>query len=436
MGEGEKEKEESTRYESELFRRVAYAVDSGDVLRKRAADRALWRAGYEVRLSDEVILELMNPMRESCERKKDDSAYTNYCAVDDAMPAALLDRITSLFATRRLREDYWSAHHYGSVGFFSYSFDVCQRACDARTCLEQFAHVMLEVVAAHCPRLLSHPDAIEGKGDEDTAAHERTPRACSWRAEMWAHRRRVGPHCGHQFHFDSADEGRGGIIRNPAFSSILFLSSGDSGSDAGDDASYDHNDSDTNAMMSPTLITDMARADEGKLSTVETKDGEGRSDGGVLAYPRAGRIVAFRGDLLHGVLPVPLIDRETSQYRVTVMLAFWRQEADERDRVHRNAKRARVEDPTRTEPLDASEIRAAMPLPAIPSTTHRDNDNSTPWTSELRPANITNQSNVPLCSQSMRRAGFVPIRRVWTHIATDRGPVTQLPPYNSVFQGQ
>jgi hypothetical protein len=45
--------------------------------------------------------------------------------------------------------------------------------------------------------------------------------AAAQHVEWWAHRR---PHCrGHQLHFDSDDEGQGGI-RNPIVSSVTFLS--------------------------------------------------------------------------------------------------------------------------------------------------------------------------------------------------------------------
>ena len=458
--------EESTSYEVLLYRRLASALESGDGSRRRAVDRALWNAGYEARLSDEVVLQLLGTVQPRCELEKDDDLEngknekkkTLYCAVDDAIPSALLDRITSLFASRRLREDYWSAHHYGSVGFFSYSFGVCPRVCDARTSLEQLAHLVLEVVAVHCPQLLCSRDAIEGSGDVDAAADEQTRRACSWRAEMWAHRRRVGLCGGHQLHFDSADEGRGGVIRNPAFSSILFLSDGHD-DDGGDDNRHEDSDAKTMPMMSPTLITDMARADEGKL-VADT------NDGGVLVYPSRGRIVAFRGDLCHGVLPLPIDPRAShtattmtaaaagggggaaidEQHRVTVMLAFWREDAEEdQDAEERSStgdrdakKRARIEDQSRLETLDISQIRAAMPLPPIPSSTTSTTEHTfEPWTRDLRPASINSTESNSLCSHSsMRRAAFIPIRRVWSHVISDGRPVTQLPPYNAVFQCQ
>ena len=45
-------------------------------------------------------------------------------------------------------------------------------------------------------------------------------------AEWWAHCR--PHHTGHQLHFDSDDEGEGGV-RNPIITTVLFLSGGGEG---------------------------------------------------------------------------------------------------------------------------------------------------------------------------------------------------------------
>ena len=59
-------------------------------------------------------------------------------------------------------------------------------------------------------------------------------------AEWWAHCRPHGS--GHQLHFDSDDEGKGGVIRHPICSAIVFVTGGCGG---------------------PTLVTDQTGASSG-----------------------------------------------------------------------------------------------------------------------------------------------------------------------------
>jgi hypothetical protein len=102
--------------------------------------------------------------------------------------------------------------------------------------------------------------------------------------ELWAHNR---PHAsGHQMHFDSDDEGRGGV-RNPIISTILYITEGAGG---------------------PSLVTNQKVTD----SRVATQ--------GWLAHPRSQRLVVFDGRYLHGVVPGKGV-REGR--RVTLMMAFW-----------------------------------------------------------------------------------------------------------------
>lgn len=104
--------------------------------------------------------------------------------------------------------------------------------------------------------------------------------------EMWAHNR---PHAsGHQLHFDSDDEGRGGV-RNPIISTILYLTD--------------------NSCGGPSLVTNQTLVDTELASQ------------GWLAHPKKARLVAFDGRVLHGVIPGK---GQGSQRRVTLMFAFWR----------------------------------------------------------------------------------------------------------------
>jgi hypothetical protein len=105
--------------------------------------------------------------------------------------------------------------------------------------------------------------------------------------EMWAHNR---PHAsGHQMHFDSDNEGLGGV-RNPIISTILYLSEGAGG---------------------PSLVTNQ-KLMHGQLATK-----------GWMCLPKEKRLVAFDGKVLHGVVPGKGNCNSKSQRRVTVMLAFW-----------------------------------------------------------------------------------------------------------------
>lgn len=103
--------------------------------------------------------------------------------------------------------------------------------------------------------------------------------------EMWLHNR---PHpSGHQMHFDSDNEGRGGV-RNPIISTIIYVTAGSGG---------------------PSLVTNQRLGDD-RLATH-----------GWLSHPKEKRLVAFDGRVLHGVVPGKGVKEGR---RVTMMLAFWK----------------------------------------------------------------------------------------------------------------
>jgi len=103
--------------------------------------------------------------------------------------------------------------------------------------------------------------------------------------ELWLHNR---PHAsGHQMHFDSDNEGRGGV-RNPIVSTILYVTADTGG---------------------PSLVTNQTLAN----TNLATK--------GWLCHPAKQRLVAFDGKVLHGVVPGKGV--KTGR-RVTLMLAFWK----------------------------------------------------------------------------------------------------------------
>ena len=95
---------------------------------------------------------------------------------------------------------------------------------------------------------------------------------------------------GHQMHFDSDDEGRGGV-RNPIVSTILYITADGGG---------------------PSLVTNQ-RLDSTHLATK-----------GWLSHPRHKRLVAFDGRVLHGVVPGKGVPKTEGGRRVTLMFAFWK----------------------------------------------------------------------------------------------------------------
>lgn len=108
--------------------------------------------------------------------------------------------------------------------------------------------------------------------------------------EWWAHCRPHG--VGHQLHFDSDDEGQGGV-RNPLLSSAFYLT----GSGVG----------------GPTLVTDQ-RMGEARLARR-----------GWLVMPSENRYLLFDGKLLHGVVPGRGVAAtpDGSGRRVSLMVAYW-----------------------------------------------------------------------------------------------------------------
>jgi hypothetical protein len=118
---------------------------------------------------------------------------------------------------------------------------------------------------------------------------------------MYTHPDHVASSAGHQLHYDSDDEGQGGV-RNPIFTSILYLApntaspSSNSSStththpptEAADSSNHAEQQQDQPSFIGgPTLVTDQLLG--GPLATK-----------GWLAYPATNRFVMFDGKYLHG----------------------------------------------------------------------------------------------------------------------------------------
>jgi len=203
--------------------------------------------------------------------------------IDNFLHPTELEHLQDTF--QDLDSDYWTYHNYQvepPTPYFSYVMDL-RKKDDGYGFLGRLAHEI-----QHLPQLISHFPQLQH-------AHM---------VEVWAHNR---PHAsGHQLHFDSDDEGRGGV-RNPICSTILYLS-------------------DDPTVGGPSLVTNQRL-----ISThLATK--------GWLAHPRPRRLVVFDGSVLHGVIPgkgVPSRSNLTSGSterksgttggrRVTLMMAFWK----------------------------------------------------------------------------------------------------------------
>ena len=188
------------------------------------------------------------------------------CILDDFLTKSEFGHLQSVFDDPKAA--YWTDHNYRidpPSPYFSYVLNLSKHK-------DGFLGKLIHKVAK-CPKLL-----------------QKFPQLKQARyVEMWAHNR---PHAsGHQLHFDSDDEGKGGV-RNPIISTIMYLSTSQN-------------------IGGPSLITNQ-RLSSTKLASK-----------GWLAHSQPSRLVAFDGQVLHGVVPGKGIP-SSLQRRVTLMMAFWK----------------------------------------------------------------------------------------------------------------
>ncbi|KAG9407674.1 hypothetical protein AC1031_002392 [Aphanomyces cochlioides] len=227
------------------------------------ADRYLQARGYTHRLSTAV---LRYPFEGDAVAPHADPIDPRpfVCAADNALPASMLAFMQHAFSSAD--SPFWEAHQY-SVSppspYFSYVHDL---SAPPQTGLDDVVHYLKALAMNRFPAV---------------------KRATF--AEWWTHCR---PHpSGHQFHFDSADEGRGGV-RNPIVSTVMFIEAPCGG---------------------PTCVTDQRFG----FSSL------GRH--GWMVHPKENRFIVFNGKVLHGVVPGRGEPKTThpSPRRVTFMVAFW-----------------------------------------------------------------------------------------------------------------
>ena len=230
------------------------------------AKKGLSSLGFTCRLSEKV-LDYQSSSETNGQLQQEKSVPCQI--IDNFLPEPWLKRLGRVFMNPDA--NYWTYHNYSvepPSPYFSYILPLGEE-------LKSFGFIgkLIERIT-NCPLIAEKFPKIRNA----TAA------------EMWAHNRPHGS--GHQMHFDSDDEGRGGV-RNPIISCILYIS-----------------EDDCNIPGGPSLVTNQ------KLSSVRL------ASRGWLAHPKARRLVVFDGRYLHGVVPGKLGESRPGR-RVTLMLAFW-----------------------------------------------------------------------------------------------------------------
>lgn len=260
-------KEKMTPARRELLARlVLLLIQEG---RETEAEPLLRSGAWQYRLASWVLRH--SPRKAECLTSEDRivDGSPKLLVFDDALPSAVHTHLSDILAPCSV---FWREHGYNqvqgstSVGYFSYVHDITPAPS---TSMDVVIRQMFELLQPHFPEI-----------------------ARATRAEWWAHCR---PHsCGHQLHYDSDNEGIGGA-RHPILSLVFFVHA-------------------TEGVGGPTLITNQRLGDL-KMATH-----------GWLVYPKAGRVIAYEGTVLHGVVPGhgDMPDVATCRARrVTFMMAFW-----------------------------------------------------------------------------------------------------------------
>ena len=316
--------------------------------------------GFTHRLGRDVLRYASSPVEACAEASKDADDVVR--AFDDALDAETLRFLRGAFARYPTREDrsfedrsFWRAHDYfrPTTGFFSYVHRLGDEAPE--NVMDVVVERVREIASRAFPRV-------------------KTARFAEW----WAHAR---PHSdGHQLHFDSHDEGVGGV-KHPICSAIVYVD-GECGG--------------------PTLVTNQRDEKSPKLASC-----------GWLLYPKTGRVGVFHGDYLHGVVPGRAVDVVSdddalaARHRVTLMIAFW---ADME--VHSTWRPA----------------GSARPFPPA--------DAPAKWRAGFEFASSSGPERFPSRAASATRAAPVPVRNVWQRVDDETiAEDDPIPSYDACFQG-
>ncbi|KAL3794311.1 hypothetical protein HJC23_012436 [Cyclotella cryptica] len=250
--------------------------------RSKKAKKPLASLGFKCRLAENVLNYSTEIKDELAETGRNDSIPCQI--IDDFLSKTELQRLISVFSSPSA--NYWTSHNYQvepPSPYFSYVIPMSDIKSDKPINSNDFGFLgnLIKKIQS-CPMLTNKFPTLSNE---------------TRFVEMWAHNR---PHAsGHQMHFDSDDEGRGGV-RNPIISTILYITTDDSG------------DSTTTCTGGPSLVTNQ------KLGDVHL------ATRGWMAHPKSKRLVAFDGRYLHGVVPGKGVDATKNGRRVTLMFAFWK----------------------------------------------------------------------------------------------------------------
>mmetsp|Transcript_21368 Transcript_21368/g.31780 ORF Transcript_21368/g.31780 Transcript_21368/m.31780 type:complete len:398 (-) Transcript_21368:4464-5657(-) len=316
--------------------------------RSSRAKDGLAALGFNCRLADCALNYPMSE-KEASQLAGTDTQHSPCLIYDNFLSPDELLKLRQIF--QNPKASYWRDHNYRvepPSPYFSYVYHL--RKDSTKTFLGSLARR----IQRHCRN--AFPEIRRAKY-----------------VELWAHCR---PHAtGHQLHFDSDNEGRGGDVKNPICSTVLYLTDGCGG---------------------PSIITNQRLSDQ-HLAT-----------SGWLAHSAARRLVAFDGSVLHGVIPgkgapSPSAGKQKN-HRVTLMLAFWRE------------IRIRDDESGRFGAARSLPAKANWSIPLLqPTTSNNDDFNSLGCSRQVDPI-------------------FLP--HVYEDLDGQRLPKDQaLPSYDTVFQG-
>jgi hypothetical protein len=373
--------------------------------------KGLQMLGYKCRLSSAVL----NYTVPAEYKKKKNNEQLYHRATKKKCPSVIVDDFLSFGQHAQLKRvfgdvtsSYWTEHNYSiepPSPYFSYAFEIPKGK--AKDNSHGFLGELVDQIR-NMPALQNNFPLLK------QARY----------VELWAHNR---PHAsGHQMHFDSDDEGRGGV-RNPIISTILYLS--DSKESCG----------------GPSLVTNQPFSGEEDEDTMEL------ATHGWMAFPRPRRLVAFDGTLLHGVVPGKGVSgsgeasstktkaNSSKRRRVTLMVAFWKELE-----IRPNETEEEEEEEEEEEADDKPETKTKCPggaARALPDVDELDDESesSSPWAHQLLTTTVN--TNKKLKQQSydhMHEAVPLDVDCIYETLV-DGTPwkIDQMgmPEYDQVFQG-
>jgi hypothetical protein len=184
------------------------------------------------------------------------------------LPAPLYQHLLKVFAPDAA---FWKESDYSNRGYYSFFSELQENNRDREP-----SNLIEDVVLNHLlPR-------VEQAMLTDTRT---TEKICGF--EWWAHTRPIQANLGHNLHFDTDESmlAKEGKITHPIFSSVLYLTGGGGGGGGGGGS----NDDEAGA----TIVLD------------QTPDSANGANKCWRSFPQDNSLMAFPGNLLHGVLPCP-----------------------------------------------------------------------------------------------------------------------------------